>query len=467
MQNSSLGGGTRQRGSDGMLDGPINSSGYTGCYHLSGLDAPEEMLHAYAQYVQTLNYRRATSPGLACDKPGPRPFDAVWRDLYRRALAEQNGEVDEPTEVSVVEELGREDAEVVLEGAPFVPDTLTIAGCPITHRAHKRYFHDPEAGELLSDGYDVGELITSQAVEVTSLAKLRDLLVWLEGQPTRWVMRGDVREDVKASKPHRRIYRDDHDSRACYRAADRRWVLIDVDQVEWPRGVEPGDGEAVARFMLEQLPACFQGAGCVWHFSNSAGFDGWKKVKMHLWFWLDRPVCGYSWREWVKLNAPIVDTAPYNPVQPHYTASPSFDGVADPLAGMPRTGLIPGGVVTVPSDLVDLATHSKQTELLEQRRADARQRARAARSSRGQARGYAIGALRRACENIRAAAEGDRHETIRAESLATSRFVAGGEIDEATWRDEIKRAAIEVLPSSRWKEVDRLLDGAVRIEGVA
>lgn len=94
----------------------------------------------------------------------------------------------------------------------------------------------------------------------------------------------------------------------------------------------------------------------------------------------------------------------------------------------------------------------------------ARQRVAKARQEDGQVRGYAIGAVKSAAQKIRDAGVGQRHETIRDESLATARFVSAGDISESEWREALESAAYQVLPMNRWREVKRLLDGALRVD---
>lgn len=413
----------------------------------------------------TNGWRAARAAYLAkCEQLGveAREDSTAWRSAWVEAfgcpdsgeLAEAVGDLPRYLDARARENLSE-------------PCSLMLMRCADGRRAHKVFGVDAETGEVEGDACDVGLKFVSRTVEVRGLYSLFDRLSALEGARGHYVLRGSLREGVDGTKAHRRLCNaDKHGEATTYEDADRRWVMLDVDGLEWPAGLEDGDGATVAGMLRLMLPDCFQGAGMVWQWSASAGVGGWGKVKMHMWFWLDRAVCSASWRDWFKRDpSGLVDNAVFNPVQAHYTAAPVFeDGLEDPVAV--RTGIVEGPVVTVPRALVGAAKFERRAARERTARVERSARLRAGQAANDtQGRAYARGALRRACESVEAAGEGSRHETLRDESLATARFVREGVLDEWEWRNALTSAGQVALPKGRWGEIERLLGGALELDG--
>ncbi|REC53559.1 hypothetical protein DRV84_14945 [Rhodosalinus sediminis] len=113
------------------------------------------------------------------------------------------------------------------------------------------------------------------------------------------------------------------------------------------------DADATLAHVVAHLPPAFQNAACVFQWSASMGLEQ-GRVRVHLWYWLDRPVSDAEAKAWLKSSP--VDLNIYDPVQVHLTANPGLeDGVADPIDH--RVGLYrPDGsvdTVVVPDGLSD------------------------------------------------------------------------------------------------------------------
>jgi hypothetical protein len=124
--------------------------------------------------------------------------------------------------------------------------------------------------------------------------------------------------------------------------------MIDIDSLEW--GGDINDQQAMLAHAIQQLPIEFQSVDCWYHFSSSMGIK--PGIRVHLWFWLDRPCSDYEIKAW--LSGYPVDLRLFNPIQIHLTANPRFvDGATDPFPN--RSGLFSAGngisTVPVPSDL--------------------------------------------------------------------------------------------------------------------
>ena len=78
------------------------------------------------------------------------------------------------------------------------------------------------------------------------------------------------------------------------------------------------------------LPEPFHDAECFWQLSASAGLAP-GLLKLHPFFWLSEPYDNAYLRRWFAHFAPLVDTAPFNAVQPHYLTDPVISGGVDPL----------------------------------------------------------------------------------------------------------------------------------------
>ena len=349
---------------------------------------------------------------------------------------------------------------------------LTILTCEAGHAATKTF--TPEGVIAFRAGYRFH--VRGRAS--LGLVGLHALLGKLSVHAPSFVIRGVPREGLDLGQPQRRRYLAAEGGEELMEIipADQAWICIDVDTLEVD-GADQMTPRERAFELLCALPRCFTSAGCVVQWSSSAGRDGWKKIKAHLWFILDRPAYCKSWKEWLASEVEAgrscaVDGALYNPVQPHYTAAPIFEGVADPLLGE-RLLFVPGPVVRVPSAVLSLAAWEELELRREQDRLTAA-RAEAARLSlvpmwaraRSEER-YAQGALRAACAGVMGESEGNRHARLRDEAWAMYRFVESGDLSASAWRDALHSAGVAAVGSGREQEVVSILNGCVARRGAA
>jgi hypothetical protein len=185
------------------------------------------------------------------------------------------------------------------------------------------------------------------ARDIRSLSRV---LHELENDCHTLVIRGEPRPDRDTSG---RVTRTSYDipskrQQAFFRSVPNGipWLCIDLDEMPLPECLSiQDDPEAVVRHAISKLPSCFHNVTCHWQFSSSAGVRQTDKIKLHLWFWLDRNVTDQEAKRWAKQvnqGSKFVDPALYEPVQAHYTAAPVFrDGIPDPL--QQRSGLLRGG----------------------------------------------------------------------------------------------------------------------------
>lgn len=199
-------------------------------------------------------------------------------------------------------------------------------------------------------GYSqVSKIRSVESVRVKTLESLRETLEYLSDRPDKCVIRGELRDDRPAGSIRRRkTYFDD---------TPRSWVMIDIDRLRTPEKTSLTERAIFAR---AALPAEFHGVRCVWQASASAQKLS-KKVKLHLWFLLDRPATSAGLRSWLSDIDPI-DPIVFRSVQPHYTAAP----INGPDIKQ-RVGLLDGPIdrVPVPAN-IDLAPveYTQQVDII-------------------------------------------------------------------------------------------------------
>ena len=187
----------------------------------------------------------------------------------------------------------------------------------------------------------------AEKLEVHDLSSLIDELQTLEGEPTKTVIRGKVLSDASEI-----ISRD----KETILASPRSWCMLDIDGLFWDG---PDSHEARLNHAILHLPAEFQNTDFYYHFSSSMGIK--EGIRVHLWYWLDRPCSDEEMKVW--LSGTAADPRMFSPTQIHLTSNPRFvEGAVDPVAK--RSGLLAFGdhkqTVSVPDDLADRHCQNKR-----------------------------------------------------------------------------------------------------------
>ncbi|MBU2837604.1 DUF927 domain-containing protein [Acidithiobacillus thiooxidans] len=203
----------------------------------------------------------------------------------------------------------------------------------------KRYWLD-ETGAIQSDSYaNIYEFLWRET-SVNSIHGVYELLQECLTMRIRAIIRGHPTPQTRSLTVRtNETFPEDPDGTP--------WVMLDIDGVPAPEGVDPCSLEAV-KHVIGLLPAEFHAVTCAYMFSNSAGIrkpDGSllkEGIRVHLFFYLDRPVTGKLMAAYLenycyesqfytvglnKGDMPMVslgiDMAPIkSPVQLHYTAEP-------------------------------------------------------------------------------------------------------------------------------------------------
>ena len=205
--------------------------------------------------------------------------------------------------------------------------------------------------------------------EADNLEQLSALLMRLEDDPSRLIIRGTATDDIDASKPVRRKKADalSLPQEAPFVDKPISWLMLDIDKQLLPPTIDllTQPVEAIEH-LISQLPAEFHSCSVHYQLSGSAGVDYTDRVSAHLVFWLDKPTTSTQLKAWAKaVNSKhrLIDDALFNPVQPHYTSKPSFPtDYTDPFAGR-RSGLIKKSheAVTIDYTLVEKVKQHRLT----------------------------------------------------------------------------------------------------------
>ena len=172
--------------------------------------------------------------------------------------------------------------------------------------------------------------ITEQTV--SNIYDLAAALSNTERNPTSFIVRGAPVAGVDLQHAYRRLHprknTDGNVEPATLRPASRHWVPLDVDSIPCRDWLDPiADPDRAVEYVVEHLPAEFEGATCWWQFTASQQIK--PGIRMRLFFWSDVVLADWQLKQW--LSPYPVDKAIFAAAQPIYVARPIFVGVSDPV----------------------------------------------------------------------------------------------------------------------------------------
>jgi hypothetical protein len=205
---------------------------------------------------------------------------------------------------------------------PLALTVLTTRG-PL---ATKRIERTPEG--VVTHGYDRARWFDTVTVEVDGIEGLLALLVRLDLEQGRLVIRAALLSGIDPRRCRRLLHPDQATGDpACFADVPRAWAAFDFDSVEAPACTDPRDGVEAGLFLRDLLHDPFRDAACI--VQATSGCTIKPGLRYRLWFILDRPLYGHEVAAWTA--SPHLDPATLRPVEPIYTARPVFVGMADPL----------------------------------------------------------------------------------------------------------------------------------------
>ncbi len=222
---------------------------------------------------------------------------------------------------------------------------------PTDNSPTTKIFSARDDGTISKISYKTGPLFNVDIREVDNIYELSDLLTTLEHESSCFIIRGLPHPETNLLIPTTRILRASTPP-PHFIDTLQNWLMIDIDSLDLPTGMDAIESPAESiEYTIEQLPEEFHNATCHWQFSSSHGVPKHKddqpitdRVKIHLWFWLDRGITTYDLKEWSKkynliYSSKLIDNGLYNAVQPNYITKPIFETpLEDPLSI--RSGLI-------------------------------------------------------------------------------------------------------------------------------
>lgn len=210
-------------------------------------------------------------------------------------------------------------------------DIVTILTCHQKDKIATKTFSKGESGSIHKKSYDAGALFTHETKQASNLEDLSGILDGLSDKPNKFIIKGAVKEDAPEV-----VRRKFHGNDASFDAVARPYVMLDIDKQICPDYFDPtANPEEVVIWVQSMLPEAFRDVSCYYQFSASQGVyrpkEGGNSISMHLWYWCDRAVLDEEWKRYFKSVCSPVDASLFNAVQIHFTASPIFVNMQDPL----------------------------------------------------------------------------------------------------------------------------------------
>jgi hypothetical protein len=296
--------------------------------------------------------------------------------------------------------------------------------------------------------YDRAAVFEVEAERLDCVEDFAELLTRAAGDPHVCSIRGALRPEFAGRPLVLRRCRPRPGEPPRFAPAARSWLMVDVEGLPIPPGVDPADPAMAGGAARRALPAPFRAARAVVQLSAKAGLL--PEIRVHLWFMLDRAITDAEAKRWLR-GAPV-DPSIYQPVGIHYTASPIFMDVDDPCIDG-RLAILPGYAEVAVPDLPEPQPARQASTPAEARPYVAPPRGLGFRSTRAEA--YMLACLRAVAD----ATPGDRHPTIVRISTRLFGLAKGGALDPADVSARVQGAVglstfdrdhAEVIAALRW-----------------
>jgi hypothetical protein len=216
-------------------------------------------------------------------------------------------------------------------------DDMTILRSRRNFRQTKLIRRNGPSGSAIPETH-----FTHLYVRAASLNDIKNILCQLAKGASCFVIRGRAKDE--AGEVHLRRWAG---TDATLEDVKRNCLMIDIDKpvCDVPDDWQDNPKALVMEIIKKALPDEFHNAGVVWQWSSSMGIK--KGVpKVHLWFRLNEPIDSKTAKRWLSAWSMYHDESVLQTGQPHFTATPVFEGMDDPVRE--RIGMIDGPDVIVP-----------------------------------------------------------------------------------------------------------------------
>ena len=273
--------------------------------------------------------------------------------------------------------------------------------------------------------------------------RLRQVFVFNTQSPGSYaIVRGEAREG--AGSPCERSGRT-------FCPVPRRWVALDIDsgQTSW-----------TASDARSGLPSPWRDCACVWHRTGS--YKVRPGARLQLWFLLSSALCDtelhaywHSRNERAGAFDTKCDLALFQCVQPHFVSHPIIpDTATSVVSGIERFGVL-GGIECVDTSSLKIAQQPESREIVLFGRQDL-----------GRSVRYFGGTIRKLCEEIRAAPEGERQIKLVSAFVRVSGMSKALGLNPAKYLQRLADTALEKRPDDT-EEINRALAWALERVGVS
>ncbi|WP_435138915.1 hypothetical protein [Pseudopelagicola sp. nBUS_19] len=306
---------------------------------------------------------------------------------------------------------------------------------------------------------------THEERAVCSFDGLYDLITELSKSPCKVVVAGSVKEEFLRQEHIRRLANPRDGEAATLSDQGCAWLHFDVDDVVRPDHLSWQNPQALAEWtwgtISRKLPA-LKGVSVVWQASSSAATDGKEHLaKFHFYCLADRPLLKHEREHLFEVVGS--DKSLARIAQSNYIANPIFDGVRDPLEGLPRIGVLREQKEIVDTGSIAFPNVAKRSQKKATKGKPSKpfqceanpSHSKTITSKRGEAQ------LSKACARLADGKHGNT--TIYNESLLIGGFVGAGEINETEAFGRLLNAARNT-GHDRYEEAVRngIRDGVAR-----
>ncbi|WP_281995665.1 hypothetical protein [Ruegeria faecimaris] len=296
--------------------------------------------------------------------------------------------------------------------------------------------------------------------EISGFDSLEALLAELAHEPSKVVVMGSVTEGCRNQQKIRRLANPRDGVPATLEDRGSCLLHFDVDDLARPGHLGWEDPAALARWawseLCRKIPV-LQDVSVFWQASSSAAIPGKDDfAKFHFWCLANRPLFAHE-RRFLFEHAGS-DKSLAGIAQPNYTAFPIFQGVSDPLAGRPRSGVFRGYKDAVDASLIAFPIEAKK------RRANPRQSNR--RNDKGSltkpskvctsTSSFGRQQLSKACKRI--VLKGASNPLIFDEVQLVGGYVAGGHISY----DEARESLVQAARAVGYTRADEVVENGLK-----